>query len=92
MGHLKGYNLKTVKFYKLGFNKLYEVFILKSLLFKHIGTSLLAPLPRDTHENKTLNTEKEEKVELKGGKPNERKKRKPVHNIYFCTLFLVFEP
>lgn len=53
MGHLKRYNLKTVKFYKLGFNKLYKAFILKSLLFKHTGTSLLPPLPRDTHENKT---------------------------------------
>lgn len=51
-----------VKFYKLGFNKLYKVFILiKNLFFKDIGTSLLPP-QQDSHENKTLNTEKEEKV------------------------------
>lgn len=35
---------------------------------------MLPPLPQDSHENKTLNTEKEEKVNWKGGKPNEGSK------------------
>lgn len=79
-GHLKGYNLKTVKFYKLGFNKLYKAFILKSLLFKHTGTSLLPPHFHETHMKIKHLIQKKRKVELKGG--SQRKEEKKTSSQY----------
>lgn len=94
MGQLQGYNLNTVKFYKLGFSKFYKVFNKKKSAFQRHRYFIVSPTPQDSHENKTLNTEKEEKSNERRKESNERKKRKTgsQYLIYFWTLFLVLEP